>query len=47
MTNDNDKDIKIETGEDVWKDDKIKSGVKTLAKKPFGETSAEYKADSE
>ena len=46
MTNDNDKDIKIETGEDVEKDAKIKAGVKTLAKKPFKETSAEYKADS-
>jgi len=46
MTNDNDKDIKIETGEDVGKDEKIKAGVKALAKKPFTETSAEYKADS-
>ena len=46
MTNDNDKDIKIGTGEDVGKDDKIKAGVKALAKKPFKETSAEYKADS-
>jgi hypothetical protein len=47
MTNDNDKDIKIETGEDVGKDDNIKAGVKVLAKKPFRETSAEYKADSQ
>ena len=46
MTNDNDKDIKTETGENVGKDDKIKAGVKALAKKPFRETSAEYKADS-
>ncbi len=46
MTNDNDKDIKIETGEYVGKDDNIKAGVKSLAKKPFSETSAEYKADS-
>jgi hypothetical protein len=41
MTNDNDKDIKIVTVEDVGKDDKIKAGVKALAKKPFIETSAE------
>jgi hypothetical protein len=47
MTYDKDKDIKIETGEDVEKDDKIKAGVKVLAKKPFTETSAEYKADSQ
>ncbi|HEX7142089.1 MAG TPA: hypothetical protein VF222_06400 [Nitrososphaeraceae archaeon] len=46
MTNNNDKDIKIVTGEDVGKDDKIKAGVNSLAKKPFRETSAEYKADS-
>ena len=37
---------KIETGEDDGKDDKIKVGVKALAKKPFRETSAEYKVDS-
>jgi hypothetical protein len=47
LTNDNYKDIKIETGEDVGKDEKIKAGVKALAKKPFRETSAEYKADSQ
>jgi hypothetical protein len=41
-----DKDIKIETDEDVGKDDKIKAGVKALAKKPFKETSPEYQADS-
>jgi hypothetical protein len=35
MTNDNDKDIKIGTGEDVRKDDNIKSGVKALTKKTF------------
>ena len=46
MTNDNDKDIKLETGDDLGKDDKIKAGVKTLAKKPYRETSAEYKVDS-
>lgn len=46
MTNDNDKDIKIETGQDVGKDDKIKAGVKALAKQPFKETSAEYQVDS-
>ena len=47
MANDTkDKDIKIETGEDVRKDDQIKAGVKALAKKPFRESSAEYKADS-
>ncbi len=41
-----DKDIKIEPHEDVGLDDKIKAGVKALAKKPYRETSAEYKADS-
>ena len=46
MTKDNHKDIKIETGKEVGKDDKIKAGLKTLAKKPYRETSAEYKADS-
>ena len=30
-----DKDIKIEPGEDVGQDDKIKAGVKALAKKPL------------
>ena len=45
MTNDNDKDIKLETGDDV-KDEKIKAGIKTLAKKHFRENSAEYEADS-
>ena len=43
-----DKDIKkIEPDEDVGLDDKIKAGVKALAKKPFRETSSEYKADSQ
>jgi hypothetical protein len=43
-----DKDIKkIEPDEDVGLDDKIKAGIKALAKKPFRETSAEYKADSQ
>jgi len=47
MTSDNDKDIKLETGDDAGKDDKIKAGVKALSKKPYNETSAEYKADSQ
>jgi hypothetical protein len=42
-----DKDIKIEPDEDVGQDDKIKAGVKALAKKPYSESSAEYKADSQ
>ena len=33
MTSDNDKDIKIETDEDVGLDDKIKAGAKTMGKK--------------
>ena len=43
-----DKDIKIETDEEdvVGLDNKLKAGVKELAKKPVRETSAEYKADS-
>ena len=41
-----DKDIKIESDENVGLDNKIKAGVKALAKKPVRETSAEYKADS-
>ena len=32
-TNENDKDIKIETGEDVGLDDKIKTGARALGKK--------------
>ena len=43
-----DKDIKIKTGEDVvGLDNKTKAGVKALAKKPVSETSAEYKANSD
>ena len=42
-----DKDIKIETEENVGLDNKIKAGVKALAKKPVRETSAEYKANSD
>jgi len=42
-----DKDIKIESDENVGLDNKIKAGVKALAKKPVRETSAEYKANSE
>ena len=41
------KDIKIETDENVGLDNKIKAGVKALAKKPVRETSAEYKANSD
>jgi hypothetical protein len=44
---DNHKNIKIEANEDIVRDDKIKEGVKALAKKPYKETSAEYKVDSE
>jgi len=33
MTNDNDKDIKVETDEDVGLDDKIKAGARALGKK--------------
>jgi hypothetical protein len=42
-----DKDIKIESDENVGLDNKIKAGVKAFAKKPVRETSAEYKANSE
>ena len=42
-----DKDIKIEKDEDVGLDNKLKAGVKALAKKPVRETSAEYKANSD
>ncbi len=41
------KDIKIKTDEDVALDNKLKAGIKALAKKPVRETSAEYKADSQ
>ena len=47
VSNPEDKDIKIETHENVGLDNKIKAGVKALAKKPVRETSAEYKADSD
>jgi hypothetical protein len=30
----------------MTRDDKLKAGVKALAKKPYRETSAEYQADS-
>ena len=42
-----DKVIKIESDENVGLDNKIKPGVKALAKKPVRETSAEYKANSD
>ena len=42
-----DKDLKIEKDENLGLDNKIKAGVKALAKKPFRETSAEYKTDSD
>jgi hypothetical protein len=48
MTNDNDKDIKIETDEDVGLDDKIKAGARTMGKKmedPDKDTSAEYETE--
>ncbi|HJT82993.1 MAG TPA: hypothetical protein VJ697_00800 [Nitrososphaeraceae archaeon] len=43
-----DKDIKIETDEDVGLDDKIKAGAKALGKKiedPDRDTGAEYEAE--
>jgi hypothetical protein len=48
MTNDSDKDVKIETDEDVGLDDKIKAGAKALGKKiedPDRDTGAEYEAE--
>ena len=42
-----DKDIKIETDGNVGRDNKLKAGVKALAKKPVRETSSEYKANSD
>ncbi len=42
-----DKDLKIEKDENFGLDNKIKAGVKALAKKPVRETSAEYKANSD
>ena len=47
-TNENDKDIKIETGEDVGLDDKIKAGARALGKKvedPDRDTGSEYDAE--
>jgi hypothetical protein len=44
----NDKDIKIETEEDVGLDDKIKAGAKPLSKKmkdPDKDTDEEYEAE--
>ena len=44
----NDKDIKIETGEDVGLDDKIKAEAKALGKKiedPDRDTGSEYEAE--
>jgi|GEM_PF-461066 len=44
----NDKDIKIETEEDVGLDDKIKAGAKALGKKMDDtdkDTSSEYEAE--
>ena len=43
----NDKDIKIETDEDVGLDDKIKAGARALGKKkdPDKYTGAEYEAE--
>ncbi|MGE3859701.1 MAG: hypothetical protein AB7F53_06900 [Nitrososphaeraceae archaeon] len=48
MTNDSDKDVKIETGEDVGLDDKIKAGARALGKKiedPDKDTGAEYEKE--
>ena len=47
-TNENDKDIKIETGEDFGLDDKIKAGARALGKKvedPDRDTRSEYDAE--
>jgi len=44
----NDKDIKIETDEDVGLDDKIKAGARSIGKKikdPDRDTGAEYEAE--
>ena len=44
----NDKDIKIETDEEVGLDDKIKAGARALGKKiedPDKDTGAEYEAE--
>ncbi len=44
----NDKDIKIETDEDVGLDDKIKAGARAIGKKiedPYKDTCSEYEAE--
>ena len=48
ITMENDKDIKIETEEDVGLDDKIKAGARALGKKiedPDRDTGSEYEAE--
>ncbi|HEY6657813.1 MAG: hypothetical protein QOK71_10315 [Nitrososphaeraceae archaeon] len=48
ITMENDKDIKIETDEEVGLDDKIKAGARALGKKiedPDRDTEAEYEAE--
>ena len=48
ITMENDKDIKIETEEDVGLDDKIKAGAKAVGKKmgdPDRDTGSEYEAE--
>lgn len=48
MTSDNDKDIKIETEEDMGLDDKIKASAKAMGKKmedPDRDTGQEYEAE--
>jgi hypothetical protein len=48
MTSDNDKDIKVETGEDVGLDDKIKAAARAAGKKiedPDRDIGAEYEAE--
>ena len=48
ITMENDKDIKIETGEDLGLDDKIKEGARALDKKiedPDKYTGVEYEAE--
>jgi hypothetical protein len=48
ITMENDKDIKIETDEEVGLDDKIKAGARAVAKKiedPDRDTGEEYEAE--
>jgi hypothetical protein len=48
ITMENDKDIKIETDEEVGLDDKIKAGARALGKKiedPDRDTETEYEAE--